>query len=54
MAIEFVGFICGVLVVGVAGLLFLRHEVWKTVNSVYGREVPAKSTRGNALIWPSH
>ena len=50
MPMEVLGFVCGVLVVGVAGLVFLRHEKWKTIKSVYARENP----RGNALIWPSH
>jgi len=54
MHVEILGFVCGVLVVGVAGALFLRHEIWTSVHAVYGRGGRPKSSRGNALIWPSH
>ena len=54
MPVEVLGFVCGVLVVGVAGLVFLRHESWKTIKAVYARENRAAGSRGNALIWPSH
>ena len=53
MLIEVLGFLSGVVVVVVAGWLFLRHEAWKTVHSVYGREASRKPSHGNALIWPS-
>ena len=54
MHLEVLGFLFGVLVVGVAGLMFLRHETLRVVRSVYGRDIGRKASHGNALIWPSH
>ena len=54
MLMEVLGFVCGVIVVGVAGCMFVRHESWKTIRAVYARENRAAGPRGNALIWPSH
>lgn len=54
MIIELLGFLSGALAVGAAAMVFLRHERWRTINSVYGREAPDRRSRGNALIWPSH
>ena len=53
MLIEVLGFLSGVCVVAVAGGLFLRHEAWKAIHSVYGRDASRKPSHGNALIWPS-
>ena len=39
MHLEVLGFLFGVLVVGVAGLMFLRHETLRVVRSVYGRDI---------------
>ena len=54
MHVEILGFLCGVVAVGVAGYLFLRHEASKAIHLVYGRESGQKASHGNALIWPSH
>ena len=54
MIIEILGFLSGAMVIGVAGVLFLRHKSWKTIHSVYGERPVRETFRGNALIWPSH
>jgi hypothetical protein len=53
MSIEILGFLAGASLVGFGSLALLRHERWKVIGRAYGGG-PARRSRGNALIWPSH
>lgn len=54
MLFELLGFFSGIVAIGSALILVMRHERWKAIREVYAGRPSRPGSGGNALIWPSH